>query len=298
MKKGLALLLTMVMLLGLLASCAKTAEHKKDTEETEKTQQTTQTEQPTEGFTLIGRWKTKYGSDDHEIAINGDNTLVLIDGIDTVSFTYVLAGDTITATPKDGGEDGYVFKLVQETLIRYENGEKDGYEYEKIAAANVCEHNYVEVSRKEPSYGIEGSIMLSCTRCYNLESKKIPELPPVVEIEVKDKITAVQEKEPFDGTDASKECVVAFVLDIKNISDKTIEKICGDLVIQGAGCILTVECEFADLSLAGQTTKNDYLCGYTFDYVSLPTDPERKVYDAEYADLTIFFSLREIVVKE
>jgi len=179
MKKGLALLLTMVMLLGLLASCAKTAEHKKDTEETEKTQQTTQTEQPTEGFTLIGRWKTKYGSDDHEIAINGDNTLVLIDGIDTVSFTYVLAGDTITATPKDGGEDGYVFKLVQETLIRYENGEKDGYEYEKIAAANVCEHNYVEVSRKEPSYGIEGSIMLSCTRCYNLESKKIPELPPV-----------------------------------------------------------------------------------------------------------------------
>lgn len=150
----------------------------------------------------------------------------------------------------------------------------------------VCEHILKETVQKEPMHGVNGIKIISCSNCDFFELGEIPALPDVFDAHVNNKTSFVYE----DPNTGKKECVVALDFDITNISnDKTIKYIKGDLSILGKNFIFKLECEFDAISISPGETLNMNDLGFSFDYASLPTDIERKVYDAKFEDLTFSF---------
>ena len=161
-----------------------------------------------------------------------------------------------------------------------------------------CEHEYKELIYRQASYGVKGGGELYCTKCGDYQPLEIPALPSVFELEVTGKNTYTVDKDPDNGSDEDLECWVLFDMNIKNISDKTIEKISGTLNIFVGKSMFFLECEFEDLNLEGGETLSSNSYGYSFDYASSPDEVERIIYDAEFEDLKIFFEPTEVIVKE
>ena len=157
-----------------------------------------------------------------------------------------------------------------------------------------CDHTWVEGVYKAPSYGIPGSNYIHCTLCGDYDLVATPALPSIVEISVKDKRTAVEDI----SSDGSKKCWVLLTIEIKNISDLEIKNLSGSLVITGMGGIFNLDCGFDQLDLAAHDTITYTDYGFSFDYNSLPTDINRKVYDTPYEELVFNFSLSTITAEE
>jgi len=172
--------------------------------------------------------------------------------------------------------------------------ENDGTnETEEETEENVCNHVLKESIYKEPMHGVNGIKVISCANCDFFEYVAIPALPDVFELCVNDKLSYVHE----DPDTHKKECVVVFDIDITNISDdKTIKYISGNLIITGINGIFNLKCEFSDISISPKETKNINNLGFSFDYASLPTDIERRVYDAAFTELKFTFDPSEVVV--
>ena len=157
-----------------------------------------------------------------------------------------------------------------------------------------CEHAWVESVYKAPNYGIPGANTIHCSLCGDFDLVQTPALPNIVEISVKDKQTAIEEI----GSDGSKKCWVLLTMEIKNISDLEIKNLSGNLVITGMGGIFSLDCSFDQLNLAAHDTITYTDYGFSFDYNSLPTDIDRKVYDTPYEELRFNFSLSTITAEE
>ena len=124
MKKLLFLLLAMLILVCLCA-CDENSNDQYDDYDDYDGEQTVSND-------LIGAWHVVQGGDNHEIIFYDDNTCCLIDGSDTFTAEYIIDDDSGMIFLSDEIDDTeFSFKLVGETLIRYEEGEEDGYEYEK-----------------------------------------------------------------------------------------------------------------------------------------------------------------------
>lgn len=121
MKKLVLLALVLAMCLP-LASCFVARSLKEKTEETPFS---------TEKSDLIGSWYTVSGSDDHTIVFYDNNTLEFIDGGDTIKCNYTLLAGVVVLLSDDPDISCFSFILAGETLIRYENGDADGYIYNK-----------------------------------------------------------------------------------------------------------------------------------------------------------------------
>lgn len=80
---------------------------------------------------VLGTWTVLEGSDDHELIIYADNTLEFVDGSDRISANYTFKDKCITLSSTDEDISCFSFCLKNRYLIRYENGEEDGYRYKK-----------------------------------------------------------------------------------------------------------------------------------------------------------------------
>lgn len=87
------------------------------------------------GNEIYGTWSTKTGADSHSIVIDEDGTFTIIDGPDVVKFKYVMISATEIEVSFEG--DTMTFKYKNGELIRYENGEADGYTYTKVVTQDI-----------------------------------------------------------------------------------------------------------------------------------------------------------------
>ena len=79
---------------------------------------------------LSGIWDVVEGGDDHTIIIANGN-IQIIDGSDSEIFKYTKPSDNVFRIELYG--DIWEFKYKNGYLYRYENGEKDGYVYQRTA---------------------------------------------------------------------------------------------------------------------------------------------------------------------
>lgn len=151
-----------------------------------------------------------------------------------------------------------------------------------------CQHVFKEEIYKEPNYGVDGVMIKYCTVCHEIEYLAVPALPDIFEITVKNKTVSTQ----------GNECYVLFDIEIKNISDKKIEFISGNLSVMPPDCILELMCEFDNLSLEPYSTTRISSFGYSFDSTLSPDTVERKVCDAEFENIKFHFFPSDVVVAE
>lgn len=149
-----------------------------------------------------------------------------------------------------------------------------------------CKHNLVETVYKEAKPGLKGIIYSACTKCDFFELKEIPPLPDAFELTIVDKYTHRDEQYKY----------ILFDVQIKNVSDKTISMIKGNLTVIGT-YLVVILCEFNDLNIApGETIT---LTGYNVHF-----DPEDSkntyfngVYDTPFEEIMFEFELSDIVCK-
>ena len=148
----------------------------------------------------------------------------------------------------------------------------------------TCNHNLVDTVYKEAKPGLNGIIHSACTKCDFFELKEIPPLPDAFELTIVDKYTHQDEQYKY----------ILFDVQIKNVSDKTISMIEGNLTVIGTHLVVIL-CEFNDLSIApGETVT---LTGYNVKF-----DPEDSkntyfsgVYDTPFEEMTFEFELSDII---
>ena len=84
---------------------------------------------------VLGTWYTITGADDHYITISNDGTLTffdeLIDDVDTMTGKYVVVSSSKITVAFEDDIDEFEFEYANGVLIRYEDGERDGYTYSK-----------------------------------------------------------------------------------------------------------------------------------------------------------------------
>lgn len=154
------------------------------------------------------------------------------------------------------------------------------------ATEKECEHEYKEEVYKNPGYGVKGSNVKICTLCGDFKTVEVPALPDVIELNVIDKSKFVQ----------GNEYVVTLEVEIKNISDKKIESVSGQITAM-TSCMLILTCDFDDLALEAYDTATLNV-SYTFDDTKSENSPERKIYDADFESIKFIFEPSEVVVEE
>lgn len=80
---------------------------------------------------LTGRWICQSGGDAHQIAVYSSGNAIIIDGDDTITTKAEAISDTSFALTDDEFSE-FVFKYEDGILVRYEDGEPDGYTYMKL----------------------------------------------------------------------------------------------------------------------------------------------------------------------
>ena len=161
-----------------------------------------------------------------------------------------------------------------------------------------CEHSYTEKIISEATYSAAGEKELVCSECGYTYTEEIPALPAVVELTVLSKSTYEEKKDPMvlpDGMTIPQmpRRRVLFDLEIKNVSDKDIRGVKGELKITCGETILHMICDFSDMPIEanGSVTEN----GFGFEIYSMSNIGELVVYDAEFEDLEFEFEVSEII---
>jgi len=162
----------------------------------------------------------------------------------------------------------------------------DSASSENEETESVCEHTFKEEVQKEAGYGVGGYKVKYCTKCHETEYVEIPALESIFELTVKSKNVSMQED---TGS-------VVFVIEIKNISDKKISSISGNLSIMPPDCILELLCDFNEISLEPHSTITLDSYGYTFEYDSTNDTVKKKVYEADFEDIKFHFTPTNVVV--
>ncbi len=85
-----------------------------------------------ESLTIIGTWQVATGAESHKLVFSKNNTVKMINGKETATANFGYDGETIVVESEDEAWSGISFKLIEEKLVRYENGEEDGYTYTKV----------------------------------------------------------------------------------------------------------------------------------------------------------------------
>ncbi len=165
--------------------------------------------------------------------------------------------------------------------------ESDSIVSEVEESETVCEHTFKEEVQKEAGYGVDGYKVKYCTKCQETEYIAIPALQEIFEVTVEDKVGVMDDESG----------VVVFEIVIKNISDKKISSISGTLTIMPPDGILELLCDFDDIELEpyASITLDDY--GYTFEYDATKDTVEKKVYEADFEDLTFSFKPSKVVAE-
>ena len=150
---------------------------------------------------------------------------------------------------------------------------------------DICEHILTESVYKPAKPGINGIMYISCNNCDFSELKEIPALPAAFELTVTNKSTAEYENEQY----------ICFDIQIKNISEQTIESISGSLHAVGSK-ILIISCNFDNLNLAVGETKilNQY--GVKVDNSSQFAAVSKYIYDTPFEDLKFLFEATDIII--
>ena len=151
-----------------------------------------------------------------------------------------------------------------------------------------CEHVYEEEVQKEPTYGINGYKIKYCTKCDEMEFIEIPALESIFELKVTNKSVMKMDNTGYVGFD----------IVVENISDKKIESFSGSLSILTSDCLLTLMCDFEDISLEPYSTITLDSYGYTFEFGNEDEAAEETVYETNFEDMNINFSLSKISVTE
>ena len=159
---------------------------------------------------------------------------------------------------------------------------------EELETESGCEHTFKEEVQKEADYGVEGYKIKFCTKCHETEYIKIPALESIFEVTVKSMNTYMQENTGH----------VVFAIEIKNISDKKITSISGNLSIMPPDCILELSCNFDEISIEPHSTVLLDSFGYTFEYDSTNDIVEKKVYEADFENINFYFTPTDIVAVE
>lgn len=154
------------------------------------------------------------------------------------------------------------------------------------ATEKECEHVYKEEVYKKPGYGVKGANVKTCTLCGDFKMVEVPALPDVIELNVLDKTELMQ----------GNEYVVTLEVEIKNISDKKIESVSGQITAM-TSCMLVLTCDFDDLALEAYDTAM-LSVSYTFDDTESENSPERKIYDADFESIKFIFEPTEVVAEE
>lgn len=153
-----------------------------------------------------------------------------------------------------------------------------------------CQHEYEEYVYKEAGYGVKGMKVLTCNRCGHTEYVDIPALPSIFELKILNKYTS-------EPTEDDPDYWVWFDIEIKNISDKTIESISGTVEFFSPTWFW-LNCDFEELVLGPYETTVIHFYGFTLDYDD-PFDKKKKeLYDSELETYTYTFEPSDVVVTE